>query len=66
MQHGFSSSFAAISRNKFHFFVAHFKVDLVSQATSLANFTIWINKMKTKIFLIYSEDITRNVVVDSP
>jgi len=66
VQHGFSSSFAAMSRNNFHSFVAHFTVDLVSQATSLANFTICINKMKTKSFVIYSEEITRNEVVDIP
>jgi len=63
---GFSSSFEVMSRNKFHFFVAHFTVDLVSQATSPANFTICINKMKTKSFVIYSEEITRNEVVDIP
>ena len=66
MQHGLSSSFAAMSRNKLHFFVARFTVDLVSQATSLANFTLCINKMKTKSFDIYSEEIKRNEVVDIP
>ena len=41
MQQCLSSSFAARSRNKLHFFVAHFTVALVSQATSLANFTTY-------------------------
>ena len=55
-----------MSRKKLHFFVAHFTVDLVSQATSLANFTICINKVKTNSFDIYSEGIKRNEVVDIP
>ena len=55
-----------MSRNKLHFFVARFTVDLVSQGTSLANFTICINKMKTKSFNIYSEEIKRDEVVDIP
>ena len=55
-------SFAAMSRNKLHFFVAHFTVDLVSQGTSLANLTICINKMRTKSFYIYSEEIKRDEV----
>ena len=59
-------SFAEMSRNKLHFFVAHFTVDLVSQGTSQANFTICINKMKTKSFDIYSEEIKRDEVVDIP
>ena len=59
-------SFAAMLRNKLHFFVDRFTVDLVSQGTSLANFTICTNKMKTKSFDIYSEEIKRDEVVDIP
>ena len=59
-------SFAAMSRNKLHFFVARFTVDLVCQGTSVANFTICINEMKTKSFDIYSEEIKRDEVVDIP
>ena len=55
-----------MSRNKLHFFVARFTVDLVSQGTGLANFTICMNKMKTKSFNIYSEEIKRDEVVDIP
>ena len=49
-----------------HFFVARCTKALVSQATSLANFTISINKMKTKSFDMYSEEIKRNEVLDIP
>ena len=37
---------------------------VIEQYTSLANFTICINKMKTKSFDIYSEEIKRDEVVD--
>ena len=46
------------------FFVARFAIALVSQATSLANFTIYTNKMKTESLDIYSEEIKRNEVLD--
>ena len=59
-------SFAAMSRNKLHCFVARFTIDLGSQGKSLANFTICINKMKTKSFDIYSDKIKRGEVVDIP
>ena len=49
-------SFAAMSRNKLHFFVARFTVD----------FAICINKIKTKSSDIYSEEIKRDEVVDIP
>jgi len=66
VQQGLSSGFAAMSRNKLHFYVACLTTDLASQATSLANFTVCINKMKTKSFDIYSDEIKRNEVVDIP
>ena len=59
-------SFAAMSRNKLHCFVARFTIDLGFQGKSLANFTICINKMKTKSFNIYSDKIKRGEVVDIP
>ena len=54
-------SWVALRQCREIFFIARFTVDLVSQGTSLANFTICINKMKTKSF-----EIKRDEVVDIP
>lgn len=57
--------FAGMSRNKLHFFVC-FTEALVSQGTHRANFAIYMKKMKTKSFDVYSEEIKRNEVLDIP
>ena len=51
-------------QNKLHFFAVRFTIALVSQATSRANFTIYMNKMNIKSFDIYFEEIKRNEVLN--